>query len=790
MDKPVNTSVFLKYALCLILLAAPLVRGIYGELYFLPFFIILALLFILSLFEQLKSREDGLFNHPLDWAMMALLIAYLLSLLSAVNIRSALLNVMSLSIYIMVFWICSRVARQDKGLKCLLFTCYSAGIIMAVFGMLVYCGIIHYYKFLPGGRIAGTLEYPNTFGIYMAALFMIGWSIILANRNRLIRAVVAGGNFLLITAMLGTLSRGTWILFPFAVLLFVFLVKQGKRLFAFGSGGASFVIGLATSQFFLNPTLGSRAIIYVVVGFIITVGAQIGLEFAYDNLQKNVSLAQHHTLWKVAAAVILVLIGAGILFKLAGNTYLTKVTTSRLMNITLQDEAVQQRLAFNRIAFGIIKDYPVTGAGGGGWEALYHSYASHQYWSTKTHNYFLQTWVETGTLGFVALLGVWAAFLYLLWKYRYSDKNSEDISIMIWGGTVAVFMLGAHSIIDFDMSIPAVAILLYGLIGTVKGYILAAPAASGGAIRDLPKKKQKKKGKQSTLKRKVLIGVLLGTGYSFVLIIGASFLWYADINFAQAHEVMHQNPNQAISLLNKSLSADPLNASNWTWAAILMADEYSQNHDSQAYNYALNFSQKALKLEPYNLEVMNSINKTFLQLGENDRAVSVARSMIRISPLQTDVYECLAHDQVIAGMQSMENGELDKANNYWRDSLKVKDMLPSQAEDPAVGLYFTSGQAELLLGNKEQGEKLLRTTLSLKGTNSKGNFSEGRKEQVDYFHTQSISWLIASLELSGNDADTDTLLNQISPSEQKNIKNQVEQIKPWLSKARSLNSKP
>lgn len=781
-----NSGIFrpgmlLRYVLCLLMLVAPFIRGLYAEQYYLPFIILFSLLFVLFLFEQVKTRETGFFNYPLDWAMLALFAAYLLSLFTAIHIRSAIIAAMTFSMYVMVFWSCYRVARHDKGIHFLFTTFYLAGIGVGIFGLLVYCGLIHYSHAGPFDRIGSTIEYANTLGIYMAAILMIGWSFILTNQRLSVRAAVAGGNFLLFTAMLGSLSRGTWILYPFAILAFILLVAQGKRLYASGVWMVSFIVGLLMGRFFLNITSSSRGIIYIILGLILAAGAQVGFEYIYRWLDQNHKITRRNILIMAVSAGILVLLGAGMLYFHAGNSPSTNTLITRLTSLNLGDQNIQLRLEFNRDALKIIKDHPLTGVGGGGWEALYHSYASHLYWSNQAHNYFFQTWVETGTLGFLALLAIWAVFLHFLWKYRSRDNNDSNVSIIIWGGSVAVFLLCVHSIMDFDLSIPAVAFLLFGLLGAIKGQVLSSPAAAV-STQDLSQKKRRQKAQPFYFKRGVVVSLVLGTVYSLVLIVGSGFFWNADMEFNQAQTVVNKDPSQSLTLLAKSLNTDPWNASHWVWAATLMADQYSQTRDSQAYQRTLAFNQKAIGLEPYNLDLLNKANLNYLNIGAYDQAVNVAQSIIRVNPWQTDAYETLAHNEVLAGIQYLESGKLDKARSYWQESLKVKDIVPSQLDEPAVGLNFTSGQANLLLGERGLGESLLRTMLTLTGADRNGKVSEDRKAQIDYFQVHARAWLIASLVASGNSAEAQALLDQAPPKYQASIKAEAEQVQTWLKK--------
>ncbi len=110
-------------------------------------------------------------------------------------------------------------------------------------------------------------------------------------------------------------------------------------------------------------------------------------------------------------------------------------------------------------AASIIKDHPVLGAGAGGWNLLYHQYQDFLYWTTEVHNHLLQVGVETGIPGMLIWLSLFAALVYCIYRIRKGDIDDQG-KVLVWGVATAVFALGAHGLIDFDLSIPSLQILI------------------------------------------------------------------------------------------------------------------------------------------------------------------------------------------------------------------------------------------------------------------------------------------------------------------------------------------
>jgi hypothetical protein len=162
--------------------------------------------------------------------------------------------------------------------------------------------------------------------------------------------------------------------------------------------------------------------------------------------------------------------------------YLPTDLVYKIKDINLKTHNAWERFVFVGDAFRIIKDYPIFGAGGGAWKALYHKYQSYGYASNEAHNHFVQLWAETGTVGLVVLITMLALltnhFIRLRKKLAKEENAYADIVISSAIFT-ALTSLYVHSLIDFDFSLSAVYMLVWALTGFVVGlYLQKLPAIS------------------------------------------------------------------------------------------------------------------------------------------------------------------------------------------------------------------------------------------------------------------------------------------------------------------------
>jgi O-antigen ligase len=115
----------------------------------------------------------------------------------------------------------------------------------------------------------------------------------------------------------------------------------------------------------------------------------------------------------------------------------------------------------------MIKDFPVTGAGLGTYEWAYPPYKPHNYGARTVdhaHNDYLEMLSEVGLLGFIPWLTFF--FLFFLFAVRAWSKRHNTFSrILGAGGLSTAFSMLVHSLADFNLQIPANAMLLFLAMG-------------------------------------------------------------------------------------------------------------------------------------------------------------------------------------------------------------------------------------------------------------------------------------------------------------------------------------
>lgn len=117
-----------------------------------------------------------------------------------------------------------------------------------------------------------------------------------------------------------------------------------------------------------------------------------------------------------------------------------------------------------------ISDQPVSGHGGGAFESYFQFYKNAEFGGISTidkaHNTYLELWADTGLIG-VILLGVPMLVLAIGTLLGIQTRQHNTVYPLI--GFTLIVQTGLHSIFDFSLQIPAVAVTFALVMGICFG---------------------------------------------------------------------------------------------------------------------------------------------------------------------------------------------------------------------------------------------------------------------------------------------------------------------------------
>lgn len=709
-----NLRPFFLAGLWFILFTTPFLRGLFFQPEQLVTHMITAIAFGFCVYDQVLRRDVRLLRTPLDWAMLAVVAAYLLSLITAVHMREAIGAVLKMATFFMVYWMAFRAVRKRKDLDRLLIVAYMSGIGVALIGLGAATKLINVPGAIDNGIILSTFQYKNALAAYLVAINVIGLGLSVKTERLIPKIFYAGGNLLLVVVILATQSRGGWVMYPLAMAALIALIPTTYRWRMAYHLVIFLGIGMVTARIFyarLPEMQGIASVKYLLAGLVAVTIFQflyhmlafwLNRDSVNDSTRRLVAIGGI-SYFSLVLAIYLWYAAAGL--PVATAKIVPGNVIARAGTISGYDPSFQDRLVYSRDALRIVKDYPITGAGGGGWNALYHQYASRLYWTTETHNNFFQTWVESGTIGFLALMAIWVNFVWLLIRFkRHTEEKKTRLSVSFWSASVAALALGFHSIIDFDLSLAAMGILLYSLIGAAQGLaqrILNNKSADHA--QEVPSKASTGRANLPSA-RKLILVALGGTLIATIVVYPTYTLYAAGTSGAKAaRALIAKDIGTAINHYEQAHRLDPFSASYSSDLTQILAVQAASEDDVIARYRAIEFAQKAAAAEPYNIRVRSTLFNAYSLMREYEPMVNEAKALAKSNPLEIANFEILARAHMVAANHYLEKGEPKKARKHLQSVIKLPSKLPSTKSEPSQTLELMKAQAADLLEDRQGG---------------------------------------------------------------------------------------
>jgi tetratricopeptide (TPR) repeat protein len=289
---------------------------------------------------------------------------------------------------------------------------------------------------------------------------------------------------------------------------------------------------------------------------------------------------------------------------------------SSAKSLALSDTTLGDRTILWRDTTRMITDYPAFGTGPGTWQWYHPQYQPKemQGYAALAHNDILNLASDYGLIGF-ALIALALAGFYRHVSAFVDSRNTSDRRSFAIGSAVAVTIIIVHSWFDFNMHIPANALLLAALIGFTV------------AMEDVG-------GRYPRLELTRLWRTVLGFGLLMVLGLGG---WHGG---RTAIAYYHQTEGKRYK-------------SNMNWRDALAAYERSISWDAKApVPYArmgeIYQSQAFWRVDPTRSNERQDLAR---------QAIKAYRRSLELNPRQTDVWLDLAKALNLAG----ERGAAEKA---------------------------------------------------------------------------------------------------------------------------------
>jgi len=352
----------------------------------------------------------------------------------------------------------------------------------------------------------------------------------------------------------------------------------------------------------------------------------------------------------------------------------------RFRSLDLSEFSAQSRFQFIADALRIVGDRPLLGAGGGGWASLYYQYQSFGYWSQEVHSHPVEVWVETGTPGFLALLAAWGLFLAHAWRLWRRGGYATGAAC---GATVAAAALGLHSVWDFNLSLPALGLILFALWGAVAGLEGSTPRdGSGTPDRGVGRTKGRRRTTGPPARWWVHAGpaaAVAGVLALAVVLLVGFFAGQRGVRALQAGDVP-----AAATAFQQAVRLDPLTPSFHMDLALCC--EAMAGGQGRLAQKALSEGGRAVALDPQNPRWHRTYGWICLKLGESRRGLEHLERALALNPYNADLYGDLARAYWLAARALAMAGLRERAMEYADRIAALEQALADRRRNVPPGL--------------------------------------------------------------------------------------------------------
>lgn len=728
---------------------------------------ILLILGIVTYYKKFKLEEQR------DWlAVLVLLLplTYVISLTSAASHYLAMNMVVVQCIYAALFIISIYLLQDRLGNKII------HNLIMTVAYVIVGFGFINWFgQWVLAGKLVGWLsqyvyhdrytnatmtdtnglrltsvfQYANTYAAFLMAFLFAAVFCLMKSKSWYGKAAHAFMLVPILVSLFLTLSRGGLVMLPVVFVLLLLFFKPARQILWILHCAIAGVVSLAILSpitnwgLQLNQTYnGTEAAkgwgLLISASLVTAVVLWLIQAFLGSRLEKGLQgLASRKlsNLWLPVGSVVVIGVVAFLLIGTGLRSFLPANVETRLENINFQQHSVLERITFYRDASKLIADYPLIGAGGGGWATLYGRYQDYGYTSAQAHNFFMQYLVEVGILGFIIFM---AFILYIFYKYIKgyikSDEENRDSHFLYLILAMSILL---HSLLDFNMSYVFMGILVFIGLGGMAAAMDAHP------VKRLAMKPEGFRPIYS-----IVIGVL-----SIVLLfVGLRFVQASNAAWEAKALESSNSFEQRQAAYNKDLNLRPTHIDSIVGLSSMYYQVYKQTKREEFYTGGMTIVDLGLQAEPYNRNMLFIKMRLEQAKGNNDKAFAILENNRANFTWDLDWYNLLITQAFEFGNKARLAKDTAKEQKYFQAGLAayqqvldgvahIKTIPPeiqlTRTFEVTPSIALSAGKIEFMSGKSAEAASILKNGL-------KDDLSDATNREVTRYY-------IAALQKQGQD---------------------------------------
>lgn len=301
----------------LMLILAPLFRGLFFEKERAYFHIASFLLALVYMVAKLRTNEFKLIRSKSDLFAFLLMLIYIVSISYAVDKRAAIIEAIKYVNYFVIYMLIRNLAKTKKEHNIVINSLLVGGFIVTMIGILAAVGIVKYNGAVMGSRISSTFQYPNALASYLLALYVITIGKSLVTDNKKLRLVYLNLANLFVFTFILTYSRGMWLIYPIILVIYFALINREYKLRTIKYNVVTNIISVPSAFLFASKMQEQNqakliGILLISMGLFTVVSH---ISFKFEKKIENISLKK-----MVVSIVSIAIILSGVLVFLINQT--------------------------------------------------------------------------------------------------------------------------------------------------------------------------------------------------------------------------------------------------------------------------------------------------------------------------------------------------------------------------------------------------------------------------------------------------------------------------------------
>ncbi|GAW29475.1 O-antigen ligase family protein [Carboxydocella sp. ULO1] len=624
---PVNGFVFWVYILTVFFLVFN--RGGFFAFETMP---VTAVILALGAAIWLQNQSEGKYFKYMKVLGAIWLVTWFLSLNKAVHLSLAIEEMLRVALYIFSFIIIYFVAQKKSHRKLLLGILLIIGVTEAFSGLGTAYGTFDFDAAYKDGRVMGTMQYPNAYAAFLSMLFILSIFIYTNTEERYLKSLISSANFIMFTGVLSAQSRGSVLVLLMVVSLALVFWPRETRWTAIAQTISTIILAFLFAHWtvdFSGKVSESEHWLALFGGGIL--GAGVPFIKPPETIK-----AKFSNQGKLLLFLLMMVLLAGVIYY----AFQEEGLFNRLARINWQEQSVQERFVFYQDGLKILKDYPLTGAGGGGWRSLFEKYQSYRYISRETHSYPLKVLVETGIIGFLSYIVFFGAY-FLLVLYNFFQK--KHFSTLAMGGLWSVLLITLHSFIDFTLSLSAISVIMWTIMALT---ITEIDEHENKTIRPL----------WQTISGIIVIVMLFGLAIK---------TGGGEYYFREAQKALQQNDiDAAKKYIDKATDFNSWKGDYYRLKFNIYLLHAQQQKEIQEFNSAIEAAKKAVDIDSYSPNNVLTYGKALLLEGQIEQGLSELEKLTTLAPYDIRTWEVLTEAYHNVAQYYQQQGETAKAEAY------------------------------------------------------------------------------------------------------------------------------